>query len=168
MCIRDRFQAFAQADASTTRLYGGTGLGLAISQQLVRKMGGVIAVDSEPGVGSSFSFTVQLQPAADQTPRLLPVPAQLLGKRVLVVDDCEAARHMLKIQLGGLGLRPRAVASGAAAMTALRFEPCDILLIDADMPELDGIQTLRRIGADPELAVVPAILMVTALSLIHI
>ncbi|SEN79406.1 Signal transduction histidine kinase [Duganella sp. CF517] len=161
------FQAFAQADASTTRLYGGTGLGLAISQQLVRKMGGVIAVDSEPGVGSSFSFTVQLQPAADQAPRLLPVPAQVLGKRVLVVDDCEAARHMLKIQLGGLGLQVRAVTSGAAAVAALQLDPYDILLIDADMPDLDGVETLHRIGTDAALAAVPAILMVTAYAREH-
>ena len=161
------FQAFAQADASTTRLYGGTGLGLAISQQLVRKMGGVIAVDSEPGVGSNFSFTVQLQPAADQTPRLLPVPAQVLGKRVLVVDDSEAARRMLTIQLGGLGLQARAVASGEAAVAALQLEKSDILLIDADMPDLDGVETLRRIGADPELGGVPAILMVTAYAREH-
>lgn len=161
------FQAFAQADASTTRLYGGTGLGLAISQQLVRKMGGVIAADSEPGVGSSFSFTVQLQPAADQTPRLLPVPAAVLGKRVLVVGDCEAARHMLKIQLRGLGLQARAVASGAAAVAALQLEKYDILLADADMPDMDGIETLRRIGADPELAGAPAILMVTAYARDH-
>ncbi|MEO5935278.1 MAG: response regulator [Duganella sp.] len=161
------FQAFAQADASTTRLYGGTGLGLAISQQLVRKMGGVIAVDSEPGVGSSFSFTVQLQPAADQTPRLPPVPAQVLGKRVLVADDSEATRHMLTIQLRALGLQARAVASGAAAVAALQMEKYDILLIDADMPDMDGVETLRRIGADPELAAVPAILMVTAYAREH-
>jgi hypothetical protein len=117
------FQAFAQADASTTRLYGGTGLGLAISQQLVRKMGGEIQVDSEPGVGSSFSFTVHLQAAADQTPRLPPVPPAAQGKRVLVVDDSENTRHVLKIQLQRLGLSARAVASGSAAVAAMQLEP---------------------------------------------
>jgi signal transduction histidine kinase/CheY-like chemotaxis protein/ligand-binding sensor domain-containing protein/HPt (histidine-containing phosphotransfer) domain-containing protein len=156
------FQAFAQADASTTRLYGGTGLGLAISQQLVRKMGGVIQVDSEPGVGSSFGFTVRLRPAADQTPRLLPMPAPAQGKRVLVVDDSEAVRHMLKLQLASLGLKARAVASGAAAVATMQIEQYDVLLIDADMPDLDGIDTLRRLAAVPELAAVPAVLMVTA------
>jgi len=161
------FQAFAQADASTTRLYGGTGLGLAISQQLVRKMGGVIKVDSEPGVGSSFSFIAQLQPAADQTPRLQPVPAAIRDKRVLVVDDSEAARHMLKIQLAALGVKARAVASGAAAVAAMQLESYDVLLIDAEMPDLDGIDTLRRIAEEPELAAVPAVLMVTAYAREH-
>ncbi|MYM67185.1 response regulator [Pseudoduganella sp. FT55W] len=161
------FQAFAQADASTTRLYGGTGLGLAISQQLVQKMGGDISVDSEPGVGSSFSFTVHLQAAVDQTPPLPAVPAAAQGKRVLVVDDCEATRHMLKFQLTGLGLRARAVASGAAAVAAMQLDNYDVLLIDADMPDLDGIETLQRIAEDPELAGVPAVLMVTAYAREH-
>jgi signal transduction histidine kinase/ligand-binding sensor domain-containing protein/DNA-binding response OmpR family regulator/HPt (histidine-containing phosphotransfer) domain-containing protein len=161
------FQAFAQADASTTRLYGGTGLGLAISQQLVRKMGGVIKVDSEPGVGSSFSFTVRLAPAADQTPRLMPMPASVQGRRVLVVDDSEAVRHMLKLQLASLGLKARAVASGAAAVAAMQLDHYDVLLIDADMPDLDGIDTLRRIAEEPDLAAVPAVLMVTAYAREH-
>ncbi|WP_254442176.1 response regulator [Duganella vulcania] len=161
------FQAFAQADASTTRLYGGTGLGLAISQQLVRKMGGVIQVDSEPGVGSSFSFTVALQPAADQTPRQAPLPPSVLGKRVLVVDDSEAVRHMLKIQLASMGLKPRAVASGTAAVAAMQLEPYDILMMDAAMPDLDGIETLHRIADDPQLSAVPAVLMVTAYAREH-
>ncbi|MYM80965.1 response regulator [Duganella sp. FT50W] len=161
------FQAFAQADASTTRLYGGTGLGLAISQQLVRKMGGEIQVDSEPGVGSSFSFTVQLQAAAEQSPRVLPVPATVQGKRILVVDDSDATRHMLKIQLGMLGLKARAVPSGAAAVAAMQLDPYDVLLIDADMPDVDGIDTLRRIATDAELASVPAVLMVTAYAREH-
>ncbi|WP_229259799.1 hybrid sensor histidine kinase/response regulator [Duganella aquatilis] len=161
------FRAFAQADASTTRLYGGTGLGLAISQQLVRKMGGDIKVDSEPGVGSSFSFTVHLQSALEQSPRVQPVPAAVQGKRVLVVDDSEAARHMLKIQLGLLGLKARAVGSGAAAVGAMQLDPYDVLLIDADMPDFDGLDTLRRIAEDAELSAVPAVLMVTAYAREH-
>ncbi|SDF77738.1 Signal transduction histidine kinase [Duganella sp. OV458] len=161
------FQAFAQADASTTRLYGGTGLGLAISQQLVRKMGGEFKVDSEPGVGSSFSFTVQLQAAADQSPRVQSVPAAAQGKHVLVVDDSEAARHMLKIQLGMLGLKARAVPSGTAAVAAMQLDPYDVLLIDADMPDVDGIDTLHRIASDPEMGAVPAVLMVTAYAREH-
>jgi signal transduction histidine kinase/CheY-like chemotaxis protein/ligand-binding sensor domain-containing protein/HPt (histidine-containing phosphotransfer) domain-containing protein len=159
------FQAFAQADASTTRLYGGTGLGLAISQQLVQKMGGDITVDSEPGVGSSFSFTVQLQAAHDQTPQ--PVPTAAQGKRILVVDDCEATRHMLRTQLAAMGLQARAVASGATAVAAMQLDPYDLLLIDADMPDLDGIDTLHRIAEDAELASVPAVLMVTAYAREH-
>jgi signal transduction histidine kinase/CheY-like chemotaxis protein/ligand-binding sensor domain-containing protein len=161
------FLAFAQADASTTRLYGGTGLGLAISQQLVRKMGGEIKVDSEPGVGSSFSFTVHLQAAADQSPRVPPVPASALDKHVLVVDDSEASRHMLKIQLGMLGLKARAVPSGTAAVAAMQLDHYDVLLIDADMPDLNGIETLHRIAEDAELAAVPAVLMVTAYAREH-
>ena len=161
------FQAFAQADASTTRLYGGTGLGLAISQQLVRKMGGEFKVDSEPGIGSSFSFTVQLQAAAEQSPHVQPAPAQAQDKRILVVDDSEASRHMLKIQLGMLGLKTRVVPSGTAAVAAMQLDPYDVLLIDADMPDLDGIDTLQRIAEDPELADVPAVLMTTAYAREH-
>jgi signal transduction histidine kinase/CheY-like chemotaxis protein/ligand-binding sensor domain-containing protein/HPt (histidine-containing phosphotransfer) domain-containing protein len=161
------FQAFAQADASTTRLYGGTGLGLAISQQLVRKMGGEFRVDSEPGVGSSFSFTIHLQAAPDQSPRVQPVPPAVQDKRVLVVDDSEAARHMLKMQLSMLGLKARAVPSGAAAVAAMQLDAYDVLLIDASLPDVDGIDTLRRIAEDPELAVVPAVLMVTAYAREH-
>ena len=161
------FQAFSQADASTTRLYGGTGLGLAISQQLVRKMGGVITVDSEPNMGSSFSFTVQMQLAAEQTPRLRPVPAAAQGKRVLIVDDNLSSRHMLKVQLAALGLKPSAVASGAAAVAAMQLNSFDMLLMDADMPDIDGIETLQRIGDDAELAAVPPLLMVTAYAREH-
>ncbi|WP_229212134.1 response regulator [Duganella sp. HH105] len=161
------FQAFAQADASTTRLYGGTGLGLAISQQLVRKMGGVIRVDSEPGVGSSFGFSIAVQLASDQTPRAAPLPPSVLGKRVLVVDDSEAVRHMLKIQLSNLGLKARAVASGTAAVAAMQLDDYDILMMDADMPDMDGIETLQRIAGDAELAAVPAVLMTTAYAREH-
>lgn len=161
------FQAFSQADASTTRLYGGTGLGLAISQQLVRKMGGVITVDSEPNMGSSFSFTVHLQLAAEQTPRLQPVPEAVRGKRVLIVDDNLSVRHMLKVQLAALGLNPAAVASGAAAVAAMQLTPFDMLLIDAEMPDIDGVETLQRIADDRELAAVPPVLMVTAYAREH-
>ncbi|WP_432377976.1 response regulator [Duganella sp. P38] len=161
------FQAFAQADASTTRLYGGTGLGLAISQQLVRKMGGEFRVDSEPGVGSSFSFTVQLHAAPEQAQRVQPVPAAAQGKRILVVDDSEATRHTLRVQLGMLGLKVRAVPSGAAAVAAMQLDSYDLLLIDAAMPDLDGIDTLRRMAEDAELAAVPAVLMVTAYTREH-
>jgi signal transduction histidine kinase/CheY-like chemotaxis protein/ligand-binding sensor domain-containing protein/HPt (histidine-containing phosphotransfer) domain-containing protein len=161
------FQAFSQADASTTRLYGGTGLGLAISQQLVRKMGGVITVDSEPNVGSSFSFTVQMQVAPEQAPRLQSVPESARGKRVLIVDDNLSVRHMLKVQLAALGLKPAAVASGAAAVAAMQLNPFDMLLIDADMPDIDGIETLQRIADDVELAAVPPVLMVTAYAREH-
>jgi len=161
------FQAFSQADASTTRLYGGTGLGLAISQQLVRKMGGVITVDSEPNVGSSFSFTVQMQVAATQGQRQAPVPEAALGKRVLIVDDNNSVRHKLKAQLTAWGLKPAAVASGAAAVAAMQLNQYDMLLIDAEMPDIDGIETLQRIAEDGELAAVPPVLMVSAYAREH-
>ncbi|MDR7048761.1 signal transduction histidine kinase/ligand-binding sensor domain-containing protein/DNA-binding response OmpR family regulator/HPt (histidine-containing phosphotransfer) domain-containing protein [Duganella sp. 3397] len=161
------FQAFAQADASTTRLYGGTGLGLAISQQLVRKMGGVITVDSEPNVGSSFSFTVQMQTGPAHSQRQAPVPEAALGKRVLIVDDNNSVRHKLKVQLATWGLKPAAVASGAAAVAAMQLNQYDLLLIDAEMPDIDGIETLQRIAEDSELAAVPPVLMVSAYAREH-
>jgi signal transduction histidine kinase/CheY-like chemotaxis protein/ligand-binding sensor domain-containing protein len=164
------FQAFAQADASTTRLYGGTGLGLAISQQLVRKMGGMIHVDSEPGVGSRFSFSISLEcmdGRGDAAPRLLPPPA-VQGKRVLVVDDSAPARNMLEVQLRNLGLETSAAPSGSAALDMLRQRDYDLVLLDCDMPEPDGYQTLERLrqwqrqaGVAPAMAP-PVVLMLTA------
>ncbi|KQQ32453.1 histidine kinase [Duganella sp. Leaf126] len=161
------FQAFAQADASTTRLYGGTGLGLAISQQLVRKMGGVIEVDSEPNMGSSFSFTVQMQLAPVQIAHLAPVPAGAQGKRILIADDNLSVRHMLKTRLAAMGFKVAAVTSGAAAVAAMQLDACDVLLIDAEMPDIDGIETLQRIADDDELAGVPAVLMISAYAREH-
>ncbi|NHZ42732.1 response regulator [Massilia sp. CCM 8693] len=162
------FQAFAQADASTTRIYGGTGLGLAISQQLVRKMGGEIGVDSELGAGSRFHFTLTLNVAPAQGAVRLQAGAGARGKKVLVVDDSAPTREMLELQLRSFGFDASAVGSGAAALFALQLEAYDLVLMDWNMPDMDGLETARRIKDDPTLAAIPSIIMVTAFARDHI
>ena len=160
------FHAFSQADASTTRLHGGTGLGLAISQQLVQAMGGVIAVDSTPGTGSRFNFTITLQ--AQPAAALRRAPPEAIGKKVLIVDDSAPTRAMLEQLLGSFGFVARSVDSGAAALQLLRDDPHEVVLMDWNMPDLDGIETTRRLHDDPALTVLPTVLMVTEFTREHI
>jgi signal transduction histidine kinase/CheY-like chemotaxis protein/ligand-binding sensor domain-containing protein len=156
------FRAFSQADASTTRLYGGTGLGLAISQQLVLAMGGVIDIDSIPDSGSRFHFTLALRCQPTLAVAAPPaVPAAALGKRVLIVDDSAPVRDMLERQLRSDGFEVQAAPSGEAALALLAAEPVDLVLMDWDMPAPDGIETARRIHADPARGALPVVLMVT-------
>ncbi|HEX5756012.1 MAG TPA: response regulator [Arenimonas sp.] len=159
------FEAFTQADSSITRQYGGTGLGLAISRRLVQQMGSDIAVESAPGHGSRFAFTVELS-RAEHASRLPPPRPALSGLRVLLVDDVESAREVLQAQLRAFGMNVRAEASGEAALAALRAQPpdqaFDLVLLDWQMPGLDGVETARRIQADAALPKMPEIIMVTA------
>jgi signal transduction histidine kinase/CheY-like chemotaxis protein/ligand-binding sensor domain-containing protein/HPt (histidine-containing phosphotransfer) domain-containing protein len=163
------FQAFEQADASTTRIYGGTGLGLAISQQLVNKMGGQIEVDSKAGEGSTFSFTVALRehhtlPGHPQR----QIPDEARGKTILVVDDSAPTREVLLLQLRSFGFDASAVGSGAAALMALEHKAHDLVLMDWNMPVMDGIETTRQIKSHPGLKVIPTVIMVTAFDRDHI
>ncbi len=159
------FQAFSQADTSTSRQFGGTGLGLTISQRLVQRMGGKITVDSTPERGSEFSFAVEFErvAGADQAPA--PAPA-LGGLKVLLVDDNAVAREVLETQLRFFGFRVQAVDSGPAALATLRehnaTQPFDLVLMDWQMPGMDGIETTRRIQADASLRSLPEVIMVTA------
>ena len=159
------FQPFTQADMSTTRKHGGTGLGLSISRRLVELMDGTIWVESEPGVGSRFFFTVRLELGAARASRKI-VPEQLARLRVLVVDDNTAAREILSEALGALTPQVEAVGSGAEALARLekqdKTSPYDLVFMDWRMPEMDGLQATRRIRQEANLQKQPAIVMVTA------
>jgi signal transduction histidine kinase/CheY-like chemotaxis protein/HPt (histidine-containing phosphotransfer) domain-containing protein len=148
------FEAFSQADGSTTRRFGGTGLGLTISATLVKMMGGRIWVESEPGRGSTFHFTVALDLAT--LPAQATEQAALTGLPVLVVDDNPVNRRILAAQLTRWLARPTCVGSGAAALTALdeaaaAGAPFELILLDANMPEMDGFAVAREIGARRQL-----------------
>lgn len=149
------FEAFSQADGSTTRRYGGTGLGLTISSQLVEMMGGRIWVESQPGEGSTFHFTVRLGVSDKPVDRSRPVvPVHLVGMQVLVVDDNATNRRILKDTLTKWGMQPTVVDGGQAALTVLRQMAdagrCfDLILIDCMMPDMDGFTLAERMQQDP-------------------
>ncbi|MGH8442203.1 MAG: response regulator, partial [Nevskiaceae bacterium] len=145
------FQAFSQADTSTTRKYGGTGLGLTISRSLVEKMGGQVEVTSEHGKGSTFRFTIPLELGATST-RTVEGLAPLAGLRVLVADDSGTSRAIVMSCLESFKFEAEAVDSGRAALTALRRaatgnRPFRLVLLDWRMPDLGGEELVREIRA---------------------
>ncbi len=149
--VSTMFERFTQGDASTTRVYGGTGLGLAISQRLVELMGGQVGVDSEPGKGSTFWLEVLLPVAtlvARSNEDVVRVP--VAGHRILVADDAPANRELIVAILAGLGLEADAVCDGAEAVDAARTGLYNLVLMDMQMPVMDGLAATRAIRAMDE------------------
>jgi two-component system, sensor histidine kinase and response regulator len=150
------FERFVQADSSSTRKYGGTGLGLTISAQLTKMMGGDIGLESEPGKGSTFWFTVTTGNVKEGSTPVLALPKDLINVPVLIVDDNFTNRTILEKMIKGFGCNAFAVASGKEAINILKSfnelsRPFQLVLLDMQMPEMDGEEVLSRIKSDPAL-----------------
>jgi two-component system, sensor histidine kinase and response regulator len=158
------FEAFSQADGSTTRRFGGTGLGLAISSTLVRMMGGHIVVHSTPNQGSTFEFILGFSLTSDQ--ESAPLSTRLQRIRTLIVDDNTVNRSIFESQLLRWGMQPVAVAGGKEAIDALAIAhrqgmPFRLMLLDAQMPVIDGFEVAAEVARRPELAGI-TIMMLTS------
>lgn len=163
------FDAFSQADGSTTRRYGGTGLGLAICAQLVELMGGRIWVKSELGKGSAFHFTLSLGRHNEVTPPpLLVDPARLEGLDVLIVDDNSTNRRILSELTKGWGMEPHPASSAEEALDAVRLSSLEegssfgLALVDVHMPDMDGFALAERMLNDSSLPSFPLLMLTSA------
>jgi two-component system, sensor histidine kinase and response regulator len=157
------FQAFTQADSSTTRRYGGTGLGLTIARRFVELMGGRLWVESEINQGSTFHFTTVFElPPAPRT-AMFERPAALEGLRVLVVDDNATNRRILQEMLASWHMKPAAVSDADSAISQLRNPSSDgryhVVITDCQMPDVDGFTLARRIKSDQQLHSTPVVML---------
>ncbi|MDD5207999.1 MAG: response regulator [Elusimicrobiales bacterium] len=160
---KNLFQVFTQADASTTRKYGGTGLGLSISKKLVEIMGGEIGLESEPGKGSTFWFTLPFERQSGEQPPA-PEKTHLTGIKALIVDDNAANREIVSRYLEAWEMRFEAVASGKEALQALKREaagkdPFRLVLLDMHMTGMDGLMLARAIQEDAGIPLVRKVMM---------
>jgi signal transduction histidine kinase/CheY-like chemotaxis protein len=166
--LQEIFEPFSQADGSTARKYGGTGLGLSICTKLVEMMNGRIWVESEEGKGATFHFTVSL--GIQEKSTLSPAPIgqeQLRELHVLIVDDNYTNRRILQSMLEGWGMRPTAVEGGRAALQALEVAKSTgdlfpLILLDCQMPEIDGFALADQIQQDPDLGAVATVMLTSA------
>jgi CheY-like chemotaxis protein len=160
------FQAFGQADTSTTRKFGGTGLGLTISKRLVNMMGGEIWVESEPGHGTTFSFTANLGLGKDTVKKRLVPSSDLRGMKVLVVDDSVTSRNILQDILESISFEVMLAASAEEGLEEIekadKDQPYELVLMDWKMPGLDGLEASEHIKSHQALTKTPAIILVTA------
>jgi two-component system, sensor histidine kinase and response regulator len=153
--VESIFKEFTQADSTMTRRYGGTGLGLAISQRLVRLMGGEVAVSSDVGRGSEFSFTLALPIETAPATRASPLAA-LGGRRMLIVDDNQTNRRILREMLAAEGIKVDEASTAADGLAALRAAaskrtPYDIAILDVQMPDMDGFQLATAVRGEKAL-----------------
>ncbi len=161
------FKAFSQADSSTTRQFGGTGLGLTICKQLVEMMDGEIWAESTPGEGSTFHFTARFGRHEAEVSERHVFPPELCGKRALVVDDNPDSREILGDMLRSFSFSVEEAGTGMGGLerivsSARDGNPFDLVLMDWKMPEMDGIETIRRIQRHPDLSPAPPVILVTA------
>jgi PAS domain S-box-containing protein len=157
------FQAFSQVDATTNREFGGTGLGLTIARQLIELMGGQLDVQSQPGQGSQFSFTIPLTAQPGSRAQRTRVNC-LSARRLLIVDDNPTGRQLLSEHASAWGMDATAVPDGATALDHLRdaaghHQPYAVAIIDRHMPGLDGVHLTEQIVADPAIAAVKVVLL---------
>ncbi|WP_339915036.1 ATP-binding protein [uncultured Brevundimonas sp.] len=146
--LAEVFNSFEQADAGTTRRFGGTGLGLTISRRLIELMGGRLTVESVEGEGSVFTMTLPVQPVTQTVPASRPVTpdvGSLVGRSILAVDDHEVNRRILKLLLEPHGCRLTLAENGAEAVEIAAVEPFDAILMDMQMPVMDGLEASRHL-----------------------
>jgi len=165
--ISKLFRPFSQAEVDTSRKFGGTGLGLAICKKLVEMMGGSIQVESEPGVGSTFSFNVWVDVLSSASVPSEEMKGDLDGRRILIVDDNASAREVFAQLARRGGAQVTVTGSAQEALQRLGragdvSAPFELVLVDWDMPEMDGLECARRIKADARLMHTPVVLAVTA------
>ena len=170
------FRSFSQVDASATRRYGGTGLGLVISQRLVQMMGGDITIQSAPGEGSTFRFAIPLAAEADTRDESLPASTRVMPDsqqavrcplQILVAEDSAVNQRVIGMMLRQLGYQCRMVSNGVEALAALEQSACDLVLMDVQMPVMDGLEAATQICAKYPAIRRPQMIALTANALLE-